>query len=315
MPSDTRRQIPRFDTLTTFVRDEEGNGFSFGDFAANIRQQPNRTSLHRHDFLELFYFHRGDGTHQNDFHDYAIRAPSLVFVDAGHVHSWPEAMRLRGDMLSFDAALAVQESTVEKTLAMFLPPAPVVIPLSKTEAVAVEQWFVRIRQEWRQREPGWMRAIRSCLRLLHVDADRSHARQQPNAAPQDRAGARLCREFLLLLEKNLHADASPKKLAAGLCVSADHLSATLRALTGKTAMQHIQDRLLLEARRLLAHSRLDVAEIAYDLGYKDVSYFGRVFRKHEGVPPGEFRKRFAQQGRAGSATSPPSQTAPRGWCG
>lgn len=294
MPSDHRRQIPRFDTLTTFVRDEEGNGFSFGEFAANIRQQPNRTSLHRHDFLEVFYFHRGEGSHQNDFHDYAIRAPSLVFVDAGHVHSWPEANRLQGDMLSFDAAFVLPESTAEKSPAMFLPPSPVVMPLSKTEAAAVEQCFARIRQEWRQREPGWMRAIRSCLRLLHVDAVRCHARQQPGAAPQDKAAARLCREFLLLLEKNLHAGASPKKLAAALSVSADHLSATLRTLTGKSARQHLQDRLLLEARRLLAHSRLDVAEIAYELGYRDGSYFGRVFRRGEGVSPGQFRARFAE---------------------
>ena len=307
MPSDLRRQIPRFDTLTTFVRDGEGNGISVGDFAANIRQQPTRIQLHRHHFLELFYFHRGDGSHQNDFRDYAVRAPSLVFVDAGHVHSWADSMRLRGDMLSFDAAFALHESAAEKTPALFMPPAPVVIPLTKSAAGAVEQSFARIRQEWGRRSDGWMRAIRSCVRLLHVDAVRAHAASQPVSAAMDHAAARLCREFLLLQEQYLRADASPKKLAAGLGVSADHLSATLRALTGKTALQHLQDRLLLEARRLLAHSRLDVAEIAYELGYKDVSYFGRVFRKRERCTPGQFRTRFAE--RAG-ITSPPNQGAP-----
>ena len=192
------------------------------------------------------------------------------------------------------SSVALQETASEKTPALFLPPAPVVIPLDKSEAVAVERSFARIREEWQQRESGWMRAIRSSLRLLHVDAVRAHARQQPDAAPQDNAATRLVREFLLLLERNLNAAMSPAKLAASLKVSADHLSATLRSLTGKTAMQHIQDRLLLEARRLLAHSRLDAAEIAWELGYKDVSYFGRVFRRREGVSPGQFRKRFAE---------------------
>jgi AraC family transcriptional regulator, transcriptional activator of pobA len=133
----------------------------------------------------------------------------------------------------------------EKTPALFLPPAPVVIPLDKSEAVAVDRSFARIREEWQQRGSGWMRAIRSCLRLLHVDAVRAHARQQPDAVPQDNAAASLVREFLLLLEQNLNAGASPAKLASSLKVSAGHLSATLRALTGKTAVQHIQDRLLL----------------------------------------------------------------------
>lgn len=288
----TQRQIPRFDSLTTLVRDEEGHGIALGDFAANVRNQPDRTRLHRHSYPELFYFFRGTGSHRNDFHDYAVRSPALVFVDAGHVHAWPDAARLRGDMLSFDAGFALCGR--ENSAALFLPPAPVVMPLNKTEAAVVEQLFARVRLEWRQRGEGWLRAVRSCLSLLHVEAVRMHARQNIDPAPPDNAATRLCREFLLLLEKNLHAGTAPRKLAAILGVSADHLSATLRAATGKAAAQHIHERLLLEARRLLAHSHLDVAEIAWHLGYQDVSYFGRVFRRREGMAPGQFRKHFSQ---------------------
>ena len=293
MPTDSQRQIPRFDTLTTLVRDEEGNGFSFGDFAENIRQQPNRTRLHRHDYFELFYFHRGPGTHANDFQVFTVTAPALVFVNAGHVHAWPDAVRLRGDMLSFDAGFLPHGSAAEPAGALFLPPAPVVIPLHKSEAASVAALFARIRSEWDQRQPGWLRSIRASLSLLHVDAVRAHTRQVPATATADKAATRLCREFLLLLEQHLHAATNPGKLAAALTVSTDHLSATLRAATGKSAAQHIQERLMLEARRLLAHSHLDVAEIAWHLGYRDVSYFGRVFRRKEGLTPGQFRKRSA----------------------
>jgi AraC family transcriptional activator of pobA len=293
MRPNSRRNIPRFDILTSLVRDEEGNGISLGDFATNVRNQPDRTRLHRHDYPELFFFYRGTGSHLNDFEEYAVCAPCMVFVDAGHVHAWPDASRLRGDMLSFDAGFALCGQSLEKTPALFLPPAPVVIPLPKPAAATAEQLFARIRREWEQRGEGWLRAVRSCLQLLHVDAVREHACQAAGPAPPDNAATRLCREFLLLLEKNLRADTGPRTLAAGLGVSADHLSATMRDVTGKPAMQHIQERLMLEARRLLAHSRLDAAEIAYHLGYEDVSYFGRVFRKREGMTPGEFRKHHA----------------------
>ena len=293
MPSDLHRQIPRYDTLTTFVRDAAGSGFSIGDFAANIRQQPDRTGLHRHHYHELFYFFRGEGSHQNDFRDFSVRAPMLVFVEAGHVHSWADARRLRGDMISFDTAFALPAAAAGPP-ALFLPPAPVCLPLNKDEAAAVEQSFSRIRQEWRVRAPGWVEVIRACLRTLHVDTGRVHARHQPAASHEENAAARLTREFLLLLEDNLSAESSPRKMAAALKVSADHLSATLKSRTGKSAVQHIQDRLLLEARRLLAHSRLDVSEIAYQLGYTDVSYFGRVFRRREGMAPGAFRNQFTR---------------------
>lgn len=290
----SRRLIPRFDVLTNLVRDDEGNGFSVGDFAVNVRNQPNRMQLHRHDYPELFFFYRGTGSHLNDFQDYPVNSPCLVFVDAGHVHAWPDALRLRGDMLSFDAGFALHGQSLEKTAALFLPPAPVVIPLQKAEAAGVQQLFARIRHEWEHRGDGWVRAVRSCLHLMHVDALRLHARSAAGAPSPDNASTRLCREFLLLLEKNLHAETGPRKLAAGLNVTPDHLSATLRLATGKSAIQHIQERLMLEARRLLAHSRLDVAEIAYHLGYEDVSYFGRVFRRNEGMTPGEFRRRFLE---------------------
>ena len=294
MPSASQRQIPRFDTLTTLVRDKEGNGFSFGDFAENIRQQPNRTRLHRHDYLELFFFHGGAGTHTNDFQEFAVTWPALVFVNAGHVHAWPDAVRLRGDMLSFDAGFLPHGSAEEHTAALFLPPAPVVIPLNKAEAASVAALFARIRAEWDQRQPDWLRSIRASLSLLHVDAVRAHSRQAPAPAEGDKAATRLGREFLLLLEKNLHAATTPGKLAAALTVSTDHLSAALRAATGKSAAQHIQERLMLEARRLLAHSHLDVAEVAWYLGYRDVSYFGRVFRRKEGLTPGQFRKQSSR---------------------
>jgi AraC-like DNA-binding protein len=294
MPSEATRDIPRYDSLTTLVRDEEGHGIALGDFAENVRNQPDRTRLHRHDYPELFYFYRGTGSHLNDFREYAVRSPSLVFVGAGHVHAWPDAARLRGDMLSFDTGFALRAGSMEKSAALFLPPAPVVIPLNRPEAATVRQLFLRIRDEWCERGSDWLRALRACLSLLHVEAVRAHVRRRSGAEPPDNSATRLCREFLLLLEKSVDARTTPRRLAAALGVSTDHLSATLRGITGKSAARHIHERLLLEARRLLAHSHLDVAEIAWHLGYEDASYFGRVFRRHEGIAPGHFRNRFSR---------------------
>ena len=282
------RNIPLFDTLTTLERDSEGNQFSFGDFGLNIHKVPSRTRLHRHDFAEMFFFERGTGSHLNDFTEYEISAPSLVFVDAGHVHAWPDAMNLHGNMLSCDAGFALPPPASGQAPVLFMPPAPVVIPLDADKAALVAQSFSRIRHEWENRGESWLQVARACVQVLLTDARRAWARRQTDA-PAETAATRLCREFLLLMEQHVNAAARPAKIAAALRVSADHLSATLRTVTGHTAQEHLLDRLMLEARRLLAHSRMDIAEIAYHLGYSDVSYFGRAFRRRCGCSPGQFR--------------------------
>ena len=57
----------------------------------------------------------------------------------------------------------------------------------------------------------------------------------------------------------------------------------------------INERILLEAKRLLLYSDKPADEIAIELGYKSLSHFSKFFKKHEGVSPTAFKKRkFAE---------------------
>ncbi len=58
----------------------------------------------------------------------------------------------------------------------------------------------------------------------------------------------------------------------------------------------IKDRILLEAKRLLAYASLSIKEIAYDLGYDDPAYFNRLFSNKTGQTPAAFRKQFQTTG-------------------
>jgi AraC-like DNA-binding protein len=61
------------------------------------------------------------------------------------------------------------------------------------------------------------------------------------------------------------------------------------AVTGRTAKQVIVDRVVLEARRMLAGTALPVAAIAQQLGFDEPTHFGRLFHRATGLPPGTFR--------------------------
>ena len=82
--------------------------------------------------------------------------------------------------------------------------------------------------------------------------------------------------------------------------SAKTLSRAARAATGLNAKQYIDQRVLLEGRRLLAHTRLSAGEIAQQLGFSELTNFIKFFRRCGGESPSEFRRRgsFTEPGRA-----------------
>jgi AraC-like DNA-binding protein len=80
--------------------------------------------------------------------------------------------------------------------------------------------------------------------------------------------------------------------------------------TGRTAKQLVDDRVALEAKRLLAESDLAVAEVGARLGFSEATNFGRFFARTVGSSPGQFRaesRRLAAEAHEASAASPPAQ--------
>ncbi|MEO8405623.1 MAG: helix-turn-helix domain-containing protein, partial [Chitinophagaceae bacterium] len=77
-----------------------------------------------------------------------------------------------------------------------------------------------------------------------------------------------------------------------LSLSTYQLNAITRAAIGKPASELINDQIILEAKRYLLATHNQVKDIADILGYEDISYFIRFFKKHTGYSPEVFRKNF-----------------------
>jgi AraC-like DNA-binding protein len=75
-----------------------------------------------------------------------------------------------------------------------------------------------------------------------------------------------------------------------LYITPNHLNALSKEQLGISAGELIRNRIILEAKRLLAIKDYSIAEIAYELSFADNSYFTKFFKKIEGVTPEEFRK-------------------------
>jgi AraC family transcriptional activator of pobA len=100
----------------------------------------------------------------------------------------------------------------------------------------------------------------------------------------------LIREFNYLVEVHYKNNHSVGQYAALLNKSPKTLSNLFAQYNQKSPLQIIQDRVLLEAKRMLLYSNKSIKEIAFEIGYEDIQTFSRFFKNKEGTGPKEFRE-------------------------
>jgi AraC-like DNA-binding protein len=124
----------------------------------------------------------------------------------------------------------------------------------------------------------------------------AHEQQSAQPAPPGRALQRF-KAFELLVEKHFAAWHQLPRYAQQLgCSEKSLVRASLEA-AGVTPKAFISVRIVLEARRLLAHTTWPVARIAESLGYSDLANFAKFFKREAGCTPTEFRSRQADKSK------------------
>ncbi|QIH34037.1 MULTISPECIES: helix-turn-helix domain-containing protein [Sphingobacterium] len=102
---------------------------------------------------------------------------------------------------------------------------------------------------------------------------------------------RINKAFFLALEQNFQTLKRPADYATKFNISVSYLNECVKNVTGFSVSYHIQQRVILEAKRLLYHSDKSVKEIAFELGYEDYPYFSRLFTKICGMSAKMFRSK------------------------
>jgi len=132
------------------------------------------------------------------------------------------------------------------------------------------------------------RALGSLLQLVLIYTEAQYVDEEANKDLESK-GVCLLRNFKNQVESDYTKSHKVLDYAAKLNISAKHLSHTIKTMTGKTAKTYIQDRLLLEAKRLLMHSNLSIKEIAFKLGFQEPLHFSGFFKKQMSMSPSEYK--------------------------
>ncbi len=118
-------------------------------------------------------------------------------------------------------------------------------------------------------------------------------RSQPSRArPRQRDKAREhLQAYQTLIEAQFSQQPGIEHFAEQLGVTSAHLNTLCRRLAGRSALQLLHERLLLEAKRQLTYTNLTIGEVAEGLGFSEPAYFTRFFKRLTGLPPKDFRRR------------------------
>src|SRR5690606_3766796 len=104
-------------------------------------------------------------------------------------------------------------------------------------------------------------------------------------------------EYVMLFRDILEYQYKEQKqvgyFAKQLSVTEKRLNQATKSVLGKTPKQVVDDRVMLEAKRLLAHTTESIKEIGYSLGFEEPTNFIKYFRKHHNCTPVEFREQLA----------------------
>lgn len=104
----------------------------------------------------------------------------------------------------------------------------------------------------------------------------------------------LLNKFMQLINNHYIDKRTVKEYADLLSITPNHLSQSIKMVSGKNALSFIADRLSQEAKSLMLYTDFDVSEISYQLGFSDPANFGKFFKKEVGISPLEFKKSRVQ---------------------
>jgi AraC-like DNA-binding protein len=157
------------------------------------------------------------------------------------------------------------------------------LPVPPEERVEWRAHLTALQAELAGRRDGHVDAARAHLTLLLVSLGRLQ-----DDVPAEAADPQLAAVFALI-EARFHERISLRDVAAAAGLTPGHLTTVVGRRTGRTVQQWITERRMREARRLLAHTDLTVAEIATRVGYRDAGYFIRRFRAAHAISPAAWR--------------------------
>jgi AraC family transcriptional regulator, transcriptional activator of pobA len=215
---------------------------------------------------------------------------SLTFASPDHVLAWMRGEAQQGFIVYFkEEFLKHHPMRIEDGFPYFRLTEINLTRVQPEDRQRLQGHFHKLLEVFQRQQPYRVEILQALLLALLFECKGLYEYQQQNVKhiPARQALASRFQQFVnqhFLTRKTVEAYADL------LAVSPDYLNQTVKVATGKTAHGLIAERILLEAKKLLVYSDLNVAEIADYLGFSEPTHFGRFFRRYVGLSPLSWRQ-------------------------
>ena len=249
-------------------------------------------SEHFHtDLIQLFFIHQGHGQLIIDKENIDIGPNSILIIPANTMHGFHFFEGVEGEVLTisqnflesafktnskiFNQVISSPKLSFEKNPETFQT------TIDIYTQIAVEQLENKIEKHF---------AIKNLLALLFLQFHRNSFEEKQQELIANNKTLAYYQKFLVLIKQNIDQEKKVSDYAKEMQMTGVHLNRICRQVSNKSALQVMQEILIMEAKNYLLNTAYSISEIAYFLNFNDPAYFNRLFKKYVGVPPGEFRK-------------------------
>ena len=253
------------------------------------------THSHRANFYQLIWFKDGFSTHTVDFNPIQTRPNTLLFVNKNSVQRFDSKAKVTGKLLLFTDDFFCKTDSDTRFLRgsiLFNDLLSISVIRIKDDSTTFSSIFHQIEEEFGKAKDFYQSDIlRNLLENLLLLSEREHRKQDFTELKKD---ANL--EYVLLYKDLVDKHYITQKQVSFYCqkmhLTSKRLNQATSKVFGKTPKELIDERILLEAKRILSHTTDSVKEVGFSLGFDEPTNFIKYFRKHTHKTPIEFREEF-----------------------
>ena len=261
---------------------------------AFIRPWLKKTPIYRDNFYRVIFITDGEGELSVNNHVSTVSKGQIICSVPGEVWHWfSDNGTLEGYVLLFEEKFLLSFFSDNQFLERlpFLAPDRI-SPFLQMDTVLygqISNLLQLTKDEISKREtadPHFLRAMLYALLILTGRADAGYGSDGKINVPVSRH----VEKFIRLVNAHFISEHNTEFYADKLCVTTNYLNKIVKGTLGTTTKLYIQDRIMEEARKLLAYTNLSSAEIADILHFNTATYFNRFFTRNGGLTPQKFRE-------------------------
>lgn len=285
----------KFDWMPDNIRQEIGhfNVFALEPF---VGEKAKPVPYKRRDFFKVMLVEGASKVHYAD-KVVDVRQQALSFSNPLIPYKWEHLEGVRGGFFCIFNQHFFHQFGDLSQYSVFQPGGEHIFELTDEQVEQIRKVYDRMMEEINSDYIHKYDVLRNLVfELLHFAMKMqpsARLAQQPMNASQ-----RISTLFLELLERQFPIDdshpairfRSASDFAAQLSVHTNHLNRAVKETTNKTTTQVIAERILQEAKILLKHSAWSISEIAFALGFTEVTHFNNFFKKQTQLSPTKFRQ-------------------------